>query len=71
MTKDLNMSAIDDQSLFSDEELFDKGKNKLFIFNKYIKYILIVIKLSIFVFSFIDKNQLLLDLISKLLSCKY
>lgn len=38
MTKDLNMSPIDDQSQFSDEELFDKGKNKIFI-GIYIYYI--------------------------------
>lgn len=28
MTKDTNMSAIDDESLFSDEELFGNGEYK-------------------------------------------
>lgn len=27
MTKDTNMSAVDEESLFSDEELFANGKN--------------------------------------------
>lgn len=30
MTKDTNMSAVDEESLFSDEELFANGKNTLY-----------------------------------------
>jgi len=33
MTKDINMSALDEESLFSDEELFGNGKNK-YLFSK-------------------------------------
>lgn len=30
MTEDSNMTAVDEESLFSDEELFGNGKNTIF-----------------------------------------
>lgn len=43
MTKDTNMSAVDEESLFSDEELFANGKNAFFYTYKFNKFVFICI----------------------------
>lgn len=35
MTKDINMSAVDEESLFSDEELFANGKQIQILLENY------------------------------------
>lgn len=58
MTKDTKMSAVDEESLFSDEELFANGKNTTYKLNNFVYFFIMFLNLNFkcFPYQFLTRN---------------